>query len=408
MYKRYVDDINIVVRSIPREDGEEQEIDSVTIERVKEIGNKIHESIQLESDVPSKHKENKVPILDVQVWIDEHNNKIMHEYYTKEVASKEVVNMRSAMPLKNKRTIMTQEILRIIMRCSPTMPWPQIAKHISEYMLRMQNSGYPMKIREQVLDSALEAYRRIENDVKVGKRPRYRGREWCKEAREIDRREKQTTWFKGGNKNENEKYKSVIFVQPTPNSTLKKRYEEEIKKTKCKIKVVETAGKSVKEVLQKGYPFERIRCRGDECFMCESGGKGNCRKENITYELVCTREGCGHKYIGESARNAKMRGKEHITALNKRDDNSVLFRHLREIHNGDNLLTNQNTYNNGFIMNVTGYYRSALHRQLAEAVKIENEHSQLINNRNEFRNNNILRAVFTSNTRLRDETTTRV
>ena len=168
-------------------------------------------------------------------------------------------------------------------------------------------------------------------------------------------------------------------------------YENEIKKTNCKIKIIEKAGKSIAEIFQKSYPFDRIRCRQGECFVCDSGGKGNCKRENVTYEIACLKEGCKYKYIGETSRNAKTRGKEHLTDLIKQEEQSVLDRHLKEIHNR---LDNSNT--NSFQMNVIGNYRSALDRQVAESIKIDLAQHPLINNRCEYRSNNMLKAHFTT------------
>ncbi len=81
------------------------------------MGDEIHESIKLEADCPSNHSDGKVPILDLKVWIN--GNKVMHECYAKQVSSKAVISNRSAMSLKDKRTVSIQEILRIILRCSP-------------------------------------------------------------------------------------------------------------------------------------------------------------------------------------------------------------------------------------------------------------------------------------------------
>ena len=54
------------------------------MERIKRIGNEIHQSIPLEDDYPSKYSDRKVLILDVKVWIDE-SNRVIHEYYSKPV-----------------------------------------------------------------------------------------------------------------------------------------------------------------------------------------------------------------------------------------------------------------------------------------------------------------------------------
>ena len=47
---------------------------------------------------------------------------IMHEFYAKEVASKALVNARSALPWCTNRTVLTQEVLRVMMNCSRMLP----------------------------------------------------------------------------------------------------------------------------------------------------------------------------------------------------------------------------------------------------------------------------------------------
>ena len=67
-----------------------------------------------------------MPILDLKVWLasmfDEvtHESRVLvlHEYYHKDVASRAVINARSAVPWRDKRTILTQEILRVLRNCT--------------------------------------------------------------------------------------------------------------------------------------------------------------------------------------------------------------------------------------------------------------------------------------------------
>ena len=68
-------------------------------------------SIEVIFDCPSKNEDLKMPVLDLNLETREHVVRIMHKHYTKEVASKVVVNARSALPWKAKRTIRTQEIV---------------------------------------------------------------------------------------------------------------------------------------------------------------------------------------------------------------------------------------------------------------------------------------------------------
>ena len=78
LYKRYVDDVNVSTdeieegmtyesgAQIQNQGGVESEIepDMRTFNIIRDVGNELHSSIQLTRDVPSKHTDKKVPILD--------------------------------------------------------------------------------------------------------------------------------------------------------------------------------------------------------------------------------------------------------------------------------------------------------------------------------------------------------
>ena len=358
MYKRYVDDINMVIEC----EGEAEEKE--TWKRIRKTGNRIHESIQLEEDCPANHADNKVPILDIKVWVNE-DGKIRHEYYSKSVSSKSVIDARSAMPRKDKRTVLTQDLLRIILRCSPELEWETKKKHIDEYVLRMQFSGYDEKFRREIVSSAMNAYEKIKRKVSKGERPLYRTKQWRQRERAKEKRQKKSNWYKKKSKGEKEDFKSVIFVQPTKDSVLKKKYEEVIRKSDCKVKVIERAGVSIGQKLQKSYPFEKEKCRND-CFVCLSGGKGNCLKENVNYEIECVREGCDYVYYGESCRNGMCRGEEHLRGIRKRDKDSVFVEHVVSKHDS------KFDYDQceGFKMSIRETHKNAFDRLTTEAVKI--------------------------------------
>ena len=215
LYKRYVDDINMYVKSatpgsrivngIVQVDEEaaiddmELEKDEMTFKIVSLIGESIHESIKLEYDVPSKHIDSKIPILDTKIWIerksdDEYN--IMHEYYTKEVASPLLISMRAANPWKQKRTILTQFCLRIMLNCSPSLPWGRVTEHLERASHRMQASGYERKTRYEVIRSAICAYQGIVREHETGRQPMYRK----SEDKRIERRESKRLKRKIGTK----------------------------------------------------------------------------------------------------------------------------------------------------------------------------------------------------------------
>ena len=380
MYKRYVDDINVVVRT--KRDENEQEV----MEKIKMIGNKIHKSIQLEADYPTRYEDRKVPILDLKVWIDE-RNRVVHEYYMKPVASKAVVNHRSAMPLKDRRTVITQEILRIVLRCSPLLPWERVKMHVEEYMMRLQFSGYDEQFRQQVLRSAAKAYRKIKGKVRRGERPLYRKKQWNQNERIKVKRRRKENWYKakGGNRDKEEDYMSVLFVQPTVRAALKRKYEEIIRKSECKVKVVERAGTNVRKKLQKSYPFQKRMCE-ENCFVCCSEGKGNCRRANVTYVIECTRQGCKYQYIGETSRNGISRGREHLKGLEKRDQDSVLVQHIQDCHESD---FSQPPCHQ-FKMCISQNHETTISRLVTEAVKIDISTKPLMNRKRGYRCNSVL------------------
>ena len=138
------------------------------------IGNSIHPSIRLEVDYPSRHEDGRllIHVLDLKVWIEktrcvgdggqDHDVQVMlHEFSYKDVASKSVINARSALPWSCKRTLRTQEVLRILLNCSRELFWEATVTHVSHMMLRLQYSGYDRTFREEVVRSALAAYNRL-------------------------------------------------------------------------------------------------------------------------------------------------------------------------------------------------------------------------------------------------------
>ena len=206
MYKRLVDDINMVLRRRAMSHEERTKpLDESNMEFVSEVANGIHTSIQVTNDFPSKNASRKMPILDLRVWIalmydrltHEMEYSIMHEYYYKEVASRAVIDARSAVPWRMKRTVLTQEIVRILRNCSRKMPWNEVSKHVEEFSKRMQFSGYDETFRGQVVRSALKAYDEMVAKDQRGEEPLYRPREWRKVDRVKERRTKKEDWFSG-------------------------------------------------------------------------------------------------------------------------------------------------------------------------------------------------------------------
>ena len=194
LYERYTYDINagllaveegvryrngvkvITVESLKEDEG--CAADRRTFEFIKEVANTIHPSIQVKIDFPSKNADGKVPILDLKVWTDvegQQKKKIIHEHYVKDVANKLVIEEKSAMSYKNKRTILTQMCLRVLLNNSDHLPEQRKKERVEFFLRRMQASGYNRKFRYEVLKSAISAYNKLRED---NGRLLYRGKEY--------------------------------------------------------------------------------------------------------------------------------------------------------------------------------------------------------------------------------------
>ena len=397
LYKRYVDDINMCVEVIKagmkwngeeivfdptlEEGGKDKDDDKRTFDIIKQIGNSIHRSIQLEVDVPSSHDDKKIPILDLKVWVERtvengcSKRRIMHEFYMKEVSSKFLIDANSSLTWSSKITIVTQQCLRVMLNCSPDITKEVRIGHLDAFMKRMQASGYIMKHIYNVIKSAFNAYDKIKQDEIDGIRPMYRRTTWEQEERRSERNKKRNKWYGD--------YESVIFVPATPKSELKKLYDNEIKKRGIRIKVVERSGTKVKDFLQKKSTLNDKQCT-DDCFICTTSGKGNCMASGITYKLECNshEEEYKYQYDGRTMKNGYARGREHLNKLEKKHEDSVLWKHCEEEHNGEI---------KEFSMSVSGRCKDdATLIQIMEAIQIRNQalDNKIIsmNDRNEWGN----------------------
>ena len=393
MYKRYVDDINISVQRVELgarliegrivivedhiETDQEIEEDQRTFTIIKQIGESIHKSILLETDYPSKHADDKLPILDLKVWVhrDETSGSysIIHEHYIKDVSTRFLTHAQSAVSWKDKRTIITQMGLRVLLNCSPQLPKQRVTEHLTYFSKRMQASGYDKRFRYEVIKSVINGYDNIKELEDQGRRPMYRERGYDRTERRKTKERTRAGWFKRNN------HEAVLFVPSTPGSQLASQYRQTIEKHQVRIRVVERAGKKMKNILQRNDPLSDKHCKDDACFVCTTNqkNKGNCRTSGITYAIKCASEQCMFVYNGQSGKNAFSRGKEHIEDYHQQRNATTMWSHCIEQHEG---------IRPTFSMEVVETCRNdAMKRQILEAIHInETDPSISMNSRTEW------------------------
>ena len=123
---------------------------------MKEMANGISRCIQVEIDCPSLHANKKMPILDLEVWVE--NNEINFQFYRKPMANTLVLMERSAMSKRMKRVCLMQEVIRILRNTKKELPDYIKTKFLSEFALRMKESGYSEKFRREIIEGGVKGY----------------------------------------------------------------------------------------------------------------------------------------------------------------------------------------------------------------------------------------------------------
>ena len=202
------------------------------------------------------------------------------------------------------------------------------------------------------------------------------------------------------------KTRSVIFVEQTKDGRLAKDIREVLLRLEgmlgFKFKVVERAGAALKRILPNTNPWAGAHCSRIECLTCNQGVEEfpNCTKRSLVYENICLK--CNPEasnkgelknlnnnipsvYVGETSRSVQERAMEHQEALKNKSNDSHMYKHWLLHHPGEEQPR--------FIMKVVQFHRTALSRQVGEAVRIakRGRDTPLLNSRGEYNRCSITR-----------------
>ena len=121
----------------------------------------------------------------------------------------------------------------------------------------------------------------------------YRPRGYKKAERLLNKRAKKASWVKKGS------YESYIMIPTTPGSELKTNIERKLKTLGLndKIRFVEKPGRKFIDVLKMHNKIPaKTRCSDPDCLVGRNPKGGDCRKNEIIYQLKC--EECGEEVDG--------------------------------------------------------------------------------------------------------------
>ena len=203
------------------------------------------------------------------------------------------------------------------------------------------------------------------------------------------------------------KTRAVLFVPQTPLGELARRIREDLQRmenlTKFRLKVVERAGTSLQNLLSQTSIWRGIPCGREECVPCCQGGEEipPCTRTSVVYENICvtcnpeaTRRGDMETpatdqpslYVGESSRSLQERIKEHWGSYKRKEEGSHIRKHQDLQHPGEEP---------NFLVKAVSFHRTALGRQIREAVRIRRRggEGRILNSKAEFNRSYIPRLV---------------
>ena len=160
-----------------------------------------------------------------------------------------------------------------------------------------------------------------------------------------------------------------------------------------KVKVVERSGTSLRNMMPNTNPWAGANCSRTDCVTCtqDCESKPDCMKRNLVYEHICTLCNPDAKksgeletinlevpsvYVGETARSIYERAKEHCEAFRSRDQDSHILKHWTLHHGSEG--------HPEFTMKVVHHHRSALSRQVGEAIRIRKRGGVTLNSKSEY------------------------
>ena len=166
--KRYMDDINgvfnvikpgtelkgdkLIVNEERIESDKEIDDEERTMELIKNVANSIDSMIKMTVDFPENYEDRKVPMLDVQLWLNtEENPKIYYIFYQKPMRNRLMLLKNSLMSQNQKLSILTQGVFRRIHNTKPEADENMKVKILDLFMEDLRHSGFNEKERLKIL-----------------------------------------------------------------------------------------------------------------------------------------------------------------------------------------------------------------------------------------------------------------
>ena len=192
--------------------------------------------------------------------------------------------------------------------------------------------------------------------------------------------------------------KTVLFVEYSKDGELAKQLRELMARLAPVIgfgvKIVERADTSLRSKFPLTTLWDGTQCGRTECIDCNQGAEVlfPCTRSSLVYENTCLRcnQGAGGKkelqdvrtdiptvYIGETSHSLQERGAQHWGGWKRKVPQNHMVYHQNMEHGGEPPK---------FILRPVSFFKSALTRQIAEAVRIRRRGGEgsILNSKSEY------------------------
>ena len=334
----------------------------------------------------------------------------------------------SAMEQNTMVGILSNEVMRRMLNIGGGTSLKARLDALDNYAVKLLTSGFSLEQTRRIILSGVRGYEGKVRRRELEMTPLYRTSEESGSSRARKKILGKSTWFKGGKegkkktvlngRNKGLKWehrksdtgpldtKTVLFVEHTPEGTLAKMLREQLGRMEgtmgFRIKVVERAGTRLKDMFSPTDIWGGIQCERGDCTTCTQEGEDlpDCTTRGIVYESICTKCNPGATrpgplkmanntvpsvYVGESSRSVYERAGEHSNAYRKRNSDSHIWKHHLVHHEG--------VGEPEMTFKVVGTFKSALSRQIFEAVRIRRRGTNLLNSRGKYNRAKIYRLT---------------
>ena len=360
--------------------------EETTMREVSRMASSIMNGLKFTYDTPGMNRTGTMAVLDTQVWMGEEAREegipeeileesehprmktgelkrvVLFRFYQKPMTDRTANRKTSAQPEGMKVSTVAGEIIRRCKNTSRDLPKEALEETLKEYMKDLEDGGYGVKWREEVLHDSMKGYIRMWREEVAGKGRICRPGKATTTLRRWKKLAGARNWFQPGGKTEKgsterkdrkerkdpkekkkdkepQRVESVLFVPYTRNSELKKEMQKMEDGTirrelTGKIRVVERMGKNIKELVCRMSPWKKDKCVRTCCEPCIARG-GACKEKNVVYRIVCMdclEDGKDTQYQGETGRTFWDRYREYRVSLETRKGASCVMKHWQEHH----------------------------------------------------------------------------